>query len=74
MNLGLESAGIISKGQDSVKKSRIKYSLTAKGIEMLPFMVDMIAWSGAHDKQTEAGADFLAQARDDRDSLLKSIR
>jgi len=70
----LEESGIISKGQDTVKKSRIKYSLTKKGINMLPFMVDMISWSGEYDKETEAGDVFLAQARDGRDFLLESIK
>lgn len=70
----LEESGIISKGQDIVKKSRIKYSLTKKGIDMLPFMVDMISWSGEYDNETEAGDVFLAQARDGREFLLKSIR
>ena len=70
----LEESGIISKGQDTVKKSRIKYSLTKKGIDMLPFMVDIISWSGEHDNETEADDVFLAQARDGRDFLLKSIR
>ena len=70
----LEESGIISKGQDTVKKSRIKYSLTAKGIDMLPFMVDMISWSGKHDSETEAGDVFLAQAIDGREFLLKSIQ
>lgn len=70
----LEESGIISKGQDIVKKSRIKYSLTKKGIDMIPFMVDMISWSGEYDNETEAGDVFLAQARDGREFLLKSIR
>ena len=70
----LEESGIISKGQDTVKKSRIKYSLTKKGIDMLPFMVDMISWSGSYDNETEAGDVFLAQVKDGRDYLLKSIK
>lgn len=70
----LEEVGLISKGADDVKKSRIKYSLTQKGIDMLPFMVDMILWSGDYDKQTEAGKDFLNQAKNHRDDLLKSLR
>lgn len=41
---------------------------------MLPFMVDMISWSGEYDSETEAGDLFLAQAKDDRDSLLRSIK
>ena len=70
----LEQSGIISKGRDTVKKSRIKYSLTTKGIDMLPFMIDMISWSGKYDNETEAGDVFLAQAKEGRDFLLKSIR
>ena len=70
----LEDLGIITKGEDEVKKSRIKYSLTQKGIDMLPFMVDMISWSGIHDEHTAAGKEFLEQARLDREALLQSIR
>ena len=70
----LEDAGLISKSEDEVKKSRIKYSLTQKGIDLLPVMVDLISWSGKYDSQTEAGKDFLDQARDHRSQLLQSLR
>lgn len=70
----LEEAGIISKGEDDVKKSRIKYSLTHKGIDMLPFMIDIISWSGLYDKKTEASKVFLAQAENGRDYLIQSTR
>ena len=70
----LIEAGIICKGEDLVKKSRIKYSLTKKGIAMLPIMVDMIVWSGTFDDQTEAGEDFLTQAGKNRDHLLSSLK
>jgi len=69
----LEVGGIISKGADEVKKSRIKYSLTHKGIAMLPFMVDMIVWSGLYDDDTEADRAFLTQATEHRDDLIASI-
>jgi DNA-binding HxlR family transcriptional regulator len=70
----LENSGIINKGIDDVKKSRIKYSLTQKGIDMLPFMIDMIVWSGFYDKHTEAGNDFIVQATKDRDNLIATIQ
>jgi len=70
----LEESGIIIKGEDSVKKSRIKYSLTKKGIDMLPFMVDIIVWSGLYDEKTEAGKEFLIKATENRDYLISSIR
>jgi len=69
----LEETGIITKGEDSVKKSRIKYSLTKKGLAMLPLMVDMIVWSGEFDKDTEAVDDFITQAKTRREELLSGL-
>ena len=70
----LENVGLISKGEDDVKKSRIKYSLTQKGIDMLPFMVELILWSGDYDPDTEAGKEFLDQAKQDTAHLIQSFR
>lgn len=70
----LEEAKIISKGKDDVKKSRIKYSLTKKGIDMLPILIDMIIWGGFYDDKTEAEKVFLTEATKNRDHLISSIR
>ena len=69
----LEKSGIISKGQDEIKKSRIKYSLTEKGIALLPMMIEMIIWSGTFDRETAAGDDFLELARSDKTALLLDL-
>jgi DNA-binding HxlR family transcriptional regulator len=69
----LEESGIIKKGEDDVKKSRIKYSLSEKGISLLPIMIDIIVWSGEYDKKTAAGRDFLNKAINKRDDLIKEI-
>lgn len=66
--------GLISKGEDPVKKSRIRYSLTQKGIDLLPMMVEMIVWSGKYDSETEAGATFLNAAQKDREQLLARLK
>lgn len=70
----LEQGGIISKGKDSVKKSRIRYSLTAKGIALLPVMVDMIVWSGKFDENTAAEKGFLKKAEEKKEKLLIELR
>ena len=69
----LEERGLIRRGQDHVKRSRIRYSLTEKGIALLPMMVEMILWSADHDPDTEAGDDFLLPARNDRATLLATL-
>ena len=58
----LEELGIISKGEDSVKKSRIRYSLTLKGIDLLPILLEMIIWGGVNDELTESPKEFMDQS------------
>ena len=70
----LEETGIIKSGKDDIKKSRIKYSLTKKGIALLPLMIEMILWSGEFDLQTAAGKEFLNKAKNDRSVLISSIK
>lgn len=70
----LEEMGIISKGKDTVKKSRIRYSLTQKGIDLLPIMIEMIIWGGEKDPFTESPKEFMEQAINHREDLIKGIR
>ena len=70
----LEEMGIISKGKDSVKKSRIRYSLTQKGIDLLPILLEMIVWGGVNDELTESPKEFMELAINNRDALLESLR
>lgn len=69
----LEEAGIIRKGKDDVKKSRIRYSLTEKGISLLPMMIEIIVWSGQFDKNTAAGQDFLIRAKKKKETLISEL-
>jgi len=70
----LEEAGIITKREDTVKKSRILYSLTQKGIDLLPVLLEMIIWGGENDEGTEVPQEFMDQARSNKELLLKQIR
>jgi DNA-binding HxlR family transcriptional regulator len=70
----LEEMGIISKGEDTVKKSRIRYSLTQKGIDLLPILLEMIIWGGLNDKLTESPKEFMDQAINQKESLVSEIR
>jgi DNA-binding HxlR family transcriptional regulator len=70
----LEEMGILSKGEDTVKKSRIRYSLTQKGIDLLPILLEMIIWGGLNDDQTESPKEFMDQALNNREALIKQIR
>lgn len=70
----LEMMGIITKGEDKVKRSRIRYSLTPKGIDLLPILIEMIVWGGLNDELTETPKEFIEQATQNRESLIKQTR
>src|SRR5210317_581307 len=70
----LEEMGIISKGQDKVKKSRIRYSLTQKGIDLLPILLEMIIWGGLKDGLTESPKEFMDQAINHKKIMLHELR
>jgi DNA-binding HxlR family transcriptional regulator len=70
----LEATGIISQARDTVKKSRIRYSLTQKGIDLLPILLEMIIWGGHNDELTETPDDFLTEATQDRVKMIGKIR
>ena len=70
----LEEMKIISKGEDTLKKSRIRYSLTQKGIELLPILLEMIIWGSLNDEFTESPKEFIDQALRNKDALIEQIR
>lgn len=41
----LEAEGIISKGQDPKHKQKIVYSLTQKGVDLFPIVMEIARWS-----------------------------
>ena len=70
----LEAYGIISRGRDTVKKSRIRYSLTKKGIDLLPILIEMIIWGGEKDQFTETPKEFIDQATQNKEVFIRQIR
>ncbi len=66
----LAEGGIIRKDG---RGRAIRYSLTQKGLNLLPLMVEMILWSGQYDPNTEAPQAFLQKGRDDRVGLLRTL-
>jgi DNA-binding HxlR family transcriptional regulator len=67
----LEQDGIVAKDETS---SGGGYRLTAKGIDLLPIMMEIIGWSAKHDSRTAADPEFVRRLRADRDSFAKELR
>lgn len=69
----LESNGIVNKSRDPVKGSRFIYTLTQKGIELMPMMLAMMDWAEKYDAETEVPRDFIKKLRNDPDKLQQEI-
>jgi len=70
----LESKGIITKLRDLENRSRYLYSLTEKGLDLAPIILDMIRWSAKYDPTTGAHKVFLRRLREDFDGIVSDIR
>jgi DNA-binding HxlR family transcriptional regulator len=67
----LERDGIIERDDQRTSGG---YRLTAKGIDLLPIMLEVISWSAKHDPSTAAPRAFVRRIRADRGALELEIR
>ena len=70
----LENTGIVDKTPNGQDKRKVSYSLTAKGVDLLPLLVEMSVWSAKYDPETGASREFISQARKDRARLIEQIK
>lgn len=69
----LEEEGIVER-EGTVRGASGKYRLTAKGLDLLPVLIEIIGWSARYDPKTAADRRFVRRLRGDRDGLEKEIR
>ena len=67
----LQTAGLVTKRGEG---KGARFGLTTKGLDLLPAMLELIAWSGKHDARTAAPREFLTQVRRNRDGLIAELR
>lgn len=70
----LELDGVIERETDPDNRSRAIYRLTQKGIDLVPVMLEITAWSGKHDASTNAPAPLLKALKKDRGSVIAKVR
>ena len=72
--LRLEEAGIIIKSQDPDHGKRFIYRLTAKGISLVPVMLELMKWAAEFDEHTEMPKSFIRKLRSDSGALAEQFR
>jgi DNA-binding HxlR family transcriptional regulator len=70
----LERQSILTKAPSESDRRKDEYSLTEKGLDLIPVLVDMADWSADYDPQTGAPADWIALMRADRENMIRRMR
>ena len=70
----LETRGIIAREVDAENRSKIRYSATDKGLDLIPILLEMNLWSGKYDGETEVPQAILARIRSDREGYIRELR
>lgn len=70
---GLEENGVIEKSAHPDSKAKILYSLTQKGIDLLPIIMEIYIWSAKYyDIPTDLKAT-IKEAKKDKDKFVKQV-
>ncbi len=70
----LEAEGFIEKQPNPDDLRRSIYTLTERGLGLIPVLVEMILWSAQEDPDTGAEADFVREATEDREGLIERLQ
>ena len=69
----LEAAGILTRRRDPEDGRRWIYTLTEKGIDLAPVLVEIVLWSARHE-ETAAPAEVVEAMRKRRPQFLREVR
>lgn len=69
----LQTAGIIEKRRDTERKNQYIYSVTQKGKDLLPTLVEMTIWGLQYDPHTPASEAFIERTKTDKRELASEI-
>lgn len=70
----LECGGIITKEVHPESKAKILYKLTQKGIDLIPVLVEVIAWSEKYHEVHPQATVFAKELKKNKEGVIKMLR
>jgi DNA-binding HxlR family transcriptional regulator len=70
----LEAEGIIVKSRDPDNRRSFIYTLSDKGRGLAPIVLEIVNWSGTHDKRPVARRQVLRKIKKDRKGFEAKLR
>ncbi len=69
----LEAVGIIEKHRDEELKNQYIYTVTQKGKDLLPVLIEMTLWGFQHDAKTPASKVFIERTKTHKRKLTSEM-
>jgi DNA-binding HxlR family transcriptional regulator len=70
----LEAAGLLERTAEEPRSGKQAYHATAKGMDLIPLLLQMMAWSAAHDPRAAVPSPLLAAIAQDLQATARAIR
>ena len=70
----LEAEGFVEKRPHPKDGRRSIYDLTARGLSLVPVLVEMIVWSAHEDPDSPVPKAFVEEAKRDREGLIRRLQ
>jgi DNA-binding HxlR family transcriptional regulator len=70
----LERAGVITKERDPFDGRKRRYTVTDRGVDLVPILVELALWGNEHTPGGSGDPPIMVAAREDRDGLVASLQ
>ena len=69
----LEEAGIVSKETDPGNQAKIIYTLTPRGVDLIPLFLEIVLWGTQHAVYTDTPPELIDKIKEDRAGTILKI-
>src|SRR5262245_31868032 len=70
----LECCGIVSRRTDPQHAAKVVYTLTEKGMDLIPALLELACWGARHDANSGAPQQLIRRIRKDREAVIAELR
>ena len=70
----LEKNGILVKRPSQTDRRKDEYSLTEKGLDLIPLLLDLTEWGAKNDLSTGASKNWVTEIRTNREAAIERMR
>ena len=70
----LEESGVVSRQPDPENARQVIYTLTEKGKDLIPALLELARWGAKHVARSVPRKDIARRMKEDRDGLIEELK